>query len=479
MRTDRQFYINGSWVDPLQPTAYSVITPATETVAATISLGGVADVDRAVEAARAAFPAYSQTTVAERIDLFHHIIIEYKKRYEAIANSITLEMGAPRQLAFEAHAASGLAHFSQQLEVLKDYAFERDGGGYLLRHEAIGVCGLISPWNWPINQVVCKVAPALAAGCTMVLKPSEIAPLDAMILADVLDAAGVPAGVFNLVNGDGTTVGARLSSHPNIAMVSFTGSTTAGIAVAQSAASTVKRVSQELGGKSANIILDDADIETAVTQGVNAVLSNSGQTCTAPTRMFVPRAHYTQALKVAQRTAEAAVVGDPQNDNTDLGPVVSQAHSEKVQAYIQLGIDEGASLLTGGTGRPDHCPTGYFVKPTIFADVTPAMRIAREEIFGPVLCMTPYSSETEAILQANDSDYGLAAYVQSGSESRALAVAKQLRAGICCINDAPYVAGAPFGGYKHSGNGREAGRYGLEEFLEVKAVFAHSLAGER
>ena len=466
------FYIQGEWVPPQELNRLSVINPATEAASATISLGGAADVDRAVAAAKHAFVSFSKTSVVERVGLFEAIIAEYKTRLPDIAVAIATELGAPINLATQAHAQSGLSHFESLLEILKRYPFEQENDGYLLRREPIGVCGLITPWNWPINQIANKVAPALAAGCTMVLKPTEIAPINAMVFAEVLHAAGVPEGVFNLVNGDGPGVGAALTSHPDVAMVSFTGSTRAGIEVAKAAADSVKRVTQELGGKSANIILDDADIEAAVASGVEQVMSNSGQTCVAPTRMLVPEVHYQRALTVAKQTAEAVVTGDPFAENTTMGPVVSEIQFNKIQNLIQKGIDEGASLLCGGTGKPAGCEAGYFVKPTVFADVTHEMTIAREEIFGPVLCIMPYTSEAEAVRIANDSVYGLAGYVQSGSDERGLTVAKQIEAGLVIVNNAPGSMGAPFGGYKQSGNGRESGEFGLEEYLEVKAVFA-------
>lgn len=467
----QQFYINGQWVDPDSDKRLAVINPATEHTLAQISLGNRGDVNRAVDAAKQAFPAYAASSVNERRELLQAILAEYEKRYQDIAEVIAQEMGAPITLATEAHAATGKIHLQSALELLDSYPFEQEREGYRLRREAIGVCGLITPWNWPINQIVCKVAPALAAGCTMVLKPTEIAPLNAMLFAEVLDAAGVPKGVFNLVNGDGPTVGAALSSHPDIAMVSFTGSTVAGVAVAKAAAPTIKRVAQELGGKSANIILDDADIEAAVCSGVEAVMANSGQTCTAPTRMLVSHNHYQQALDIARQTAAAVVVGEPFSDGVTMGPVVSQAQFDKIQALITAGIEEGATLLAGGLGLPDHLDHGYFVKPTIFADVSNSMTIAQQEIFGPVLCILPYDSEEQAIAIANDSPYGLSGYVQSGDTEHACEVAAELRTGTVFINQAPHVSSAPFGGYKHSGNGREMGEFGLEEFLETKAVF--------
>ena len=465
------FYIDGQWQQPASPQPVAIINPATEQALLEISFGSEADVDRAVVAASAASAGYARTSAQERIELIDAILAEYDKRYQDIAYAISAEMGAPISLATEAHAMAGKVHFETYRSLLENYRFESQQQGYYLRREPIGVCGLITPWNWPVNQIASKVAPALAAGCTMVLKPSELAPLNALIFAEVLDAAGVPKGVFNLVNGDGASAGAALSQHPDVRLMSLTGSTRAGVAVAIAAAPTVKRVTQELGGKSANIILDDADLATAVTQNVQAIISNSGQTCVAPTRMLVPETLYPQAKALAVKALDTVVVGDPQDARTTMGPVVSRLQFDKIQSLIQTGIDEGASLLAGGTGRPAHCPAGYFVKPTLFADVSNAMTIAREEIFGPVLCLIPYRDEAEAIAIANDSVYGLAGYVQSSSVERALAVAAQLQAGSIVINHAAYSHFAPFGGYKQSGNGREGGVFGLEEFLETKAVF--------
>ncbi|MDB3990074.1 aldehyde dehydrogenase family protein, partial [Pseudomonadales bacterium] len=374
-------------------------------------------------------------------------------------------------LSKAAQAATGQAHFATTLELLKTYAWEEKKGAYLLRKEPVGVCGLITPWNWPINQISCKVAPALAAGCTMVLKPSEVAPVNAILLAEILDAAGVPKGVFNLVNGDGPSVGEAMSSHPDIHMMSFTGSTRAGVLVAKAAADTVKRVSQELGGKSANIVLEDADLQTAVAGGVSQVMTNSGQSCNAPTRMLVPKAKHDEALQIAKAAAEGVKPGDPFTDGTVIGPVVSEVQFEKIQGLIQKGIDEGATLVAGGTGRPDGLNAGYFVKPTVFGDVNNDMTIAREEIFGPVLSILPYETEAEAIEIANDTPYGLSGYVQSGSVDHAVEVASQIRTGNVHINGSGPDFGAPFGGYKQSGNGREWGELGFEEFLETKAMF--------
>jgi aldehyde dehydrogenase (NAD+) len=469
MREARQFYIDGQWVDPAPgATMLDVINPATEAPMGRIAMGGAADVDRAARAAHAAFASFSRFTVAERLELLGAIVAEYQKRYPEIAAVITEEMGAPAWLAMQAQAALGAAHFQTAMAILKDYRFEELRGTTLITREPIGVCGFITPWNWPINQIACKVAPAIATGCTMVLKPSEVAPFNAILFAEVMHAAGVPKGVFNLVNGDGPTVGAAISSHPLVDMVSFTGSTRAGVEVAKNAAPSVKRVAQELGGKSPNIVLDSADLQKAVSGSVQTMMMNSGQSCNAPSRMFVPRAKMEQAKAIAKATAEALTVGDP-NGNHMLGPVVSEVQYRKIQGLIQKGIDEGATLVTGGTGRPDGLDKGYFVKPTVFADVTNDMTIAREEIFGPVLAMLSYDSLEQAIAEGNDTPYGLAAYVQ-GPEEEAHAVARQLRAGQVILNGAQPDFMAPFGGYKQSGNGREWGDHAFTEFLEVKAV---------
>jgi aldehyde dehydrogenase (NAD+) len=470
---NRKFYIDGAWVDPVEPRTLDVINPATEQAVATISLGSAKDVDRAVKAARAAFPAYSRTAKADRLALLQRIIEAYKARYDDIAKAISLEMGAPAWLATKAQAATGIGHLNQMMTVLKDYEFEKLEGRTMVVREPIGVCGFITPWNWPINQIMCKVAPALAAGCTMVLKPSEIAPLNAIIFAEVLDAAGVPRGVFNLVNGDGPTVGQAIASHPGVDLVSFTGSTRAGILVAKAAADTVKRVHQELGGKSANIILPDADLKKAVAEGVKSCFRNSGQSCNAPTRMFVPADQHEDAVKVARETAETVKVGPPDGSDTIIGPVVSETQFNKIQRLIETGVKEGATLVTGGPGRPEGLQKGYYVKPTVFANVKPEMTIAREEIFGPVLSILPYQSEEQVVELANDTVYGLAGYVQSGDLAHARRVASELRAGQIALNGAPGDMAAPFGGYKQSGNGREWGKYGFEEFLEIKAVMGY------
>jgi aldehyde dehydrogenase (NAD+) len=473
MRDARQFYIDGKWVNPAKAHDYAVINPATEEAIATISLGSAADVDAAVAAAKRAFESFSETSVEERLALLRKIIEIYKAKNEEMAEAISQEMGAPMTLARKAQAPAGLGHLFEAAKVLENFKFEELKGTTLMRKEAIGVCGLITPWNWPMNQVAAKVAPALAAGCTMVLKPSEMAPLSAMFFAQILHEAGVPAGVFNLVNGDGPTVGAAIAGHPDVAMVSFTGSTRAGISVATTAAPTVKRVTQELGGKSANIILNDANFADAVKKGAQECFRNSGQSCNAPTRMFVPQARMAEATAVAQKVAAATVVGDPKSEETILGPLVNKAQFEKVQALINDGVREGATLAAGGAGRPDGINKGYFARPTVFTDVRNDMKIAREEIFGPVLCILGYKDDDDAVRIANDTAYGLSGFVTSGNIERARKVAKRIRAGNVHINGARVDFGASFGGYKQSGNGREWGEAGLEEFLELKAIFGY------
>lgn len=468
-----QFYIDGEWLDPVEPKTLDVVNPATEEVYGRISLGSAADVDKAVVAANRAFESFSLTSREDRIELLQAILDEFKKRHDDIAEAIMDEMGAPWGLAKNAQAGSGSQHIAATLKTLKNYKFEELLGSTLVVKEAIGVCGLITPWNWPINQITVKVAPAIAAGCTMVLKPSEIAPFDAIIFAEILHEAGVPAGVFNLVNGDGPGVGTALSQHPDIAMVSFTGSTRAGILVAQNAAPTVKRVAQELGGKSANILLDDADFEQEVAAGAEAMFENTGQSCDAPSRMLVPRERMDEATAIAVKVANATMVGHPRDKATRVGPVVSDVQWHKIQDLIQKGIDEGATLAAGGTGRPDGLETGYYVKPTVFANVNNDMTIAREEIFGPVLSIIPYDDEDEAIRIANDTPYGLSGYVSSADLERARRVASRLRTGMVHINNAHLNTMAPFGGYKHSGNGREWGAHGLDEYLEVKSVYGY------
>ena len=473
MRDMLKFYIDGEWVNPVSPNPVDVINPATEEPCGRISLGSAADVDLAVAAAKRAESAYGATTREQRIELLESILAEYAKRHDEIAEAIMDEMGAPWGLAKGAQAGSGPQHIKAAIRALKTFEFEEKNRGTLIVKEPIGVCALITPWNWPINQVACKVAPALAAGCTMVLKPSEIAPFDAMIFAEVLDAAGVPAGVFNLVNGDGPGVGSALSQHPDVAMVSFTGSTRAGVAVAQNAAPTVKRVAQELGGKSANILLDDADFEKAVRSGAEECFDNTGQSCNAPTRMLVPRDRMEDAASIAADVANSVRVGDPRGEGIEVGPLVSAQQWQKVQDLIQKGIDEGATLAAGGTGRPEGLASGYFARPTVFADVSNDMTIAREEIFGPVLSIIPYDNEDEAVEIANDTPYGLSGYVSSGSLDRARRIAARLRTGMVHINGASLDSMAPFGGYKQSGNGREWGPEGIEEFLEVKSIYGY------
>lgn len=474
MRDCRPFYIDGKWVNPTAARDWEVINPATEEPIATISLGSAADVDKAVAAAARAFEAYSQTSVEERVALLKRVIDVYTAKSEEMAQTISQEMGCPLSLARSAQAAAGLGHLFEIVKVRQSFKFEELKGSTLMRKEPIGVCGLITPWNWPMNQVVAKVAPALAAGCTVVLKPSEMAPLSAYLFAQILDEAGVPPGVFNLVNGDGPTVGAAIAAHPDVAMVSFTGSTRAGVAVALAAASTVKRVTQELGGKSAHIILDDADLETAVKEGVQACFRNTGQSCNAPTRMLVPRSKMPEATAAAKKTAEATKVGDPLAEGHHIGPLASKAQFDKVQRLIRVGIAEGARLIAGGPDRPEGMSKGYFVKPTIFADVRNDMTIAREEIFGPVLCMIPYEDEEDAVRIANDTPYGLSGFVSAGDIERARRVAKRIRSGNVHINNARVDFGGCFGGYKQSGNGREWGEAGLTEFLELKAIFGYT-----
>ncbi|MGD8578912.1 MAG: aldehyde dehydrogenase family protein [Lysobacterales bacterium] len=463
-------YINGEWVSSSGSEAHEIVNPATEQPIGKVVFGTAADVDRSVAAARAAFPAYSGWSREQRIELLERIIAEYKARYDDLATAITAEMGAPTVLSQKAQTASGIGHLKAAIAALRKMDFESHTGRSVVLREPIGVCGLITPWNWPLNQITCKVAPALAAGCTMVLKPSEIAPVNAMIFAEVMDAAGVPPGVFNLVQGDGPGVGAAMSAHPDIDMMSFTGSTRAGILVAKAAADSVKRVAQELGGKSPNIILENAPLELAVVSGVRNMFSNSGQSCNAPSRMLVPRSRYEEAVAIAAAAAEKTTVGDPRSEGTHLGPVVSETQFNKIQALIEKGLQEGAQLAAGGPGRPEGLETGYYVRPTVFRDVSNNMTIAREEIFGPVLCMIPYDTVDEAVEIANDTVYGLSGYVFGGTPEEAMAVARRLRTGMVHLNGAPNDNEAPFGGYKQSGNGREWGTFGVEDFLEVKAV---------
>ena len=472
MRDYTKFYIDGAWVDPAAPKTLDVINPATERPCGAISLGTATDVDRAVASARRAFDGFAHTTRDDRLALLGRIIDVYKARYNDMAAAITEEMGAPVSLSQNAQAAIGIGHFQAAQGILANYVFEEMRGTTLIAREPIGVCGFITPWNWPINQIACKVAPALAVGCTMVLKPSEIAPFSAWILAEILHEAGVPPGVFNMVNGDGPGVGAAISAHPDIDLVSFTGSTRAGIEVARAAAATVKRVHQELGGKSPNIILADADLQRAVTSGVKHVMQNTGQSCNAPTRMLAPHELMPQVIDIARAAAESTTVGDP-GGNAELGPVVSETQWNKIQGLIHKGIEEGAQLVAGGPGRPEGLEVGYYVKPTVFAGVTNDMTIAREEIFGPVVAILGYDTVDEAIRIANDTPYGLAAYVQGKDPAQLRHVASRLRAGQVNINTAGMDIMAPFGGYKQSGNGREWGDLAFGEFLETKAEIGY------
>ncbi|MBT7376294.1 MAG: aldehyde dehydrogenase family protein [Porticoccaceae bacterium] len=470
MKDLRQFYINGQWVDPIQANDSAVENPATEQQIATISLGTAADVDAAVAAAKAAFPIYAQTSVEERIALMEKLLAIYMDRYDEMAVAISMEMGAPISFASAAQADCGRGHIKAAIESLKKYEFSRQLGSTLVVKEPIGVCGFITPWNWPINQISCKVAPALATGCTMVLKPSEIAPISGYLFTEMMDQAGFPEGVYNMVNGDGPAVGAAISSHPDVDMVSFTGSTRAGILVAKAASETVKRVTQELGGKSPNIIFEDADLESAVSAGVIGMMGNTGQSCNAPSRMLVHSSVYDQAVEIARQTAEKIAVDDPMKEGMHLGPLSSRVQFDKVQGLIEIGLQEGAQLVAGGVGKPDGFDTGYFVKPTIFAGVNNQMAIAREEIFGPVLVMIPFDTEEQAIEIANDTAYGLAAYLSTSDQQRAQRVVRQLRAGMISLNSASQDYSAPFGGYKQSGNGREWGEFGFDDYLEIKGI---------
>jgi aldehyde dehydrogenase (NAD+) len=464
-----KFYIDGQWVDPISTARIGVENPATEEIVCEVAMGNEKDADRAILAARAAFDGWTYTPVKDRIALVKRILEVYNSRYEDFAQAMSTEMGAPITWARGAQAWAGQVHIEATIKAAEEMVWEYNRGSTRIVYEGIGVCSLITPWNWPMNQIACKVAPALIAGCTMVLKPSEIAPLSGVLFAQVLHDAGVPKGVFNLVNGAGPDVGARMSSHPEVDMVSFTGSTRAGTAIAAAAAPTVKRVAQELGGKSPNIILPTANIAEAVAAGVNAVMSNTGQSCDAPTRMLVPRAAQAEALKVAKATAEAIVVGDPRDEATVLGPLVSKLQFDKVQRLIQAGIDEGATLVTGGVGRPADLNRGWFVRPTVFGDVINAMTISKEEIFGPVLAIQPYDSIEDAITQANDTVYGLAAFI-AGPVEDAKPVARKLRAGTVNLNYPDWDTSAPFGGYKQSGNGREYADWGIHDFCEVKGI---------
>jgi len=473
MSNNLKFYIDGAWVDPVVPQRIAVIDPATEEAFTEISGGSGADVDKAVAAAKAAFPAFSRTTPAYRLELLKTILAIYNRRFDEIAAAVAQEMGAPIGFAKEAQAFVGQAHFQALIDVLPDFKWRERRGTSMVVKEPIGVCGLITPWNWPLNQIVCKVAPALAGGNTMVLKPSEIAPINAIIFAEIMHEAGVPKGVFNLVNGDGPSVGQKMAEHPDIDMMSFTGSTRAGIIVAKAAADSVKRVCQELGGKSANLLLPDVDLEDAVRKGIGACFINSGQSCDAATRMLVPRHLHDEALKYAADEAATQITGAPHGEGTVLGPLVSQVQYDKVQRLIQAGIDEGATLVAGGTGRPEGLNRGYYARPTVFGHVTRDMTIAREEIFGPVLAILPYDTEAEAVEIANDTVYGLAAYIQGKDMARVRDVAAQMRAGSVYLNYPDMDFAAPFGGYKQSGNGREYADFALNDFLEIKGIVGY------
>ncbi|WND03431.1 aldehyde dehydrogenase family protein [Temperatibacter marinus] len=472
-KNDLKFYIDGTWVEPFTKKSLDVINPATESPMGQISLGGKADVDRAVAAAKQAFKTYSLTSVEERIHWMEQILKGYKARWSEMAEAISKEMGAPKTLATGSQTGAGYGNFSAALEALKSFEFEKKLGNTQIIHEAIGVCGLITPWNWPINQVTNKVGPAIACGCTMILKPSEIAPFDAMIMAEIIDESDLPKGVFNLVNGDGPTVGEAMSAHPDIDMMSFTGSTRAGSAVATASAPTVKRVAQELGGKSPNIILDDADLPRAIKKSVMTMMQNTGQSCNAPSRLLVPEASLSEVKALALSVVETMTIGSPEDEAVFMGPAVSDLQWRKIQGLIQKGIDEGAELICGGVGKPQGLETGYYVKPTIFVGVTNDMTIAREEIFGPVLAIMTYSDVAEAIAIANDTDYGLSAYIYSSNRERANAVSRQLRAGNIHINGNWGTEATPFGGFKQSGNGREGGVFGFDDYLEIKAAMGY------
>jgi aldehyde dehydrogenase (NAD+) len=465
-------YINGVWVLPATSAAtIDAINPATEEVCATVAICGSDDVETAVSAARAAFDGYAAFSLEDRIALVEKLIVIFERRYGEMVKAISTEMGAPYDLSYDAQAESGPGHLRATIKAVREMTWEYDVGvDGVVVHEPIGVCVLITPWNWPINQIVCKVGPALITGCTMILKPSEIAPLSAQLFAEMVDEAGFPKGVFNMVHGTGASVGDALTSHPEVDMISFTGSTRAGVQIAKNAAETVKRVAQELGGKSANIVFADSDVEAAVTRGVLQCFGNTGQSCNAPTRMLVEGSVYDEAVAIAARVAKEAKLGDPVAKGTHLGPVVSRAHYDKIQGLIQAGIDEGAQLVAGGTGRAEGFDRGYYVKPTVFAGVHNKMRIAQEEVFGPVLVLIPFADEADAIAIANDSPYGLYAYVQTGDMARARRVSRLMRAGGVSINGTSQDYMAPFGGYKQSGNGREYGEFGVRDFLEIKSI---------
>ena len=472
MREYLKFYIGGQWVDPVELKTLDVINPATEQVSGKIALGSAADVDRAVKAARKAFASWSLTSREKRLEVLQRILEQYQKRVGDLGTAITEEMGAPKALANGFQVGLGAGHLNTAIEVLKNFRFEDQRGATMIVKEPVGVCGLITPWNWPMNQIAVKVFPALATGCTVVLKPSEVAPFSAHIFAEIMHAADVPAGVFNLIQGDGPVVGAALARHPDVDLISFTGSTRAGVDIAKNAAASVKRVCQELGGKSPNIILDDAQFAAHVASGVASMMGNSGQTCSAPSRMLVPKARMDEAIRIAREAASKVTVGDPHGD-FGIGPVVSRPQFEKIQALIQKGVDEGAMLVTGGPGRPDGLNQGYYVKPTVFANVTNNMTIARDEIFGPVLTILAYDNLDQAVEIANDTEYGLAGYVAGADLDKARAVARKLRAGWVSINDG-FDFNAPFGGYKKSGNGREWGEFGFNEYLEIKGMLGYA-----
>jgi len=467
----RNFYIDGAWVNPIRPNDFEVLNPATEEPIAIISMGSPDDIDAAVRAARQAFGSFSRSSKQERIELLERILAIYKRRFDEVAQVITLELGAPITMSKEAQADVGVGHLEGYLRALKALEFreEMPSGDTIIR-EPVGVCGLITPWNWPINQIALKVLPAIAVGCTTVLKPSELTPLSAILYAEILHEAGCPKGVFNLVNGDGPAVGAALSRHPEVDMMSFTGSTRAGIAVTKDAADTIKKVTLELGGKSPNIVFADSNFEEAVERGVFGCFYNTGQSCDAPSRMLVERSVYARALEIAKSAGESQEVGDPAREGEQIGPLVSELQFNRVQTLIKVAIDEGANLLVGGPGRPDGLDRGYYVRPTIFSDVHNEMRIAQEEVFGPVLTIIPFEDEDDAIRIANDTPYGLAAYVETNDADKANRVAGKLRAGQVHINGTECGYGSPFGGYKMSGLGREGGHFGLEDFLEIKAV---------
>ena len=473
MTHHQQFYIGGQWVEPARPATIDVIDPSTEAPFTRVAAGSAADVDRTVAAAGAAFGAFSQTSRALRLALLRRILDGYNSRAEDLAEAVMLEMGAPRAFAREAQVWAGRVHLEATIEALETYEFSCLRGSSLIVREPVGVAALITPWNWPLNQIVCKVAPALAAGCTVILKPSEIAPVSGLIFAEIVEAAGAPAGVFNLLNGTGPDVGQVMAAHPGVDMVSFTGSTRAGVLVAKAAADTVKRVAQELGGKSPNIILRDADFAAAVAEGVKACFANSGQSCDAPTRMLVPAERHDEALTIAAGVADGLKVGDPRDRSVDLGPVVSQTQFDKIQRLIEAGVREGAKLVAGGPGRPPGLNRGYYVRPTVFGDVTPDMTVSREEIFGPVLSILRYSDEDEAVRIANDTPYGLAAYVSSADLGHARTIAARLRAGTVNLNYPAWDIRAPFGGFKQSGNGREYADFGMDDYLEWKAVVGY------